>query len=412
MSEHAHGLRSYWDAFRLRNDVIAMLEMAEIEADPVERRRLLTFVIAGGNYGGVELASELSDYFDLLTKREYPRLDRKEFRILIVHSGERLLPELDQHHPKLAEYGAAMVQKNGIELRLGTKLVAATPEEAVTSAGERIPTRTIVSCTGMSVSPLIDQVPCERERPRGRVIADAFGRVVGATNTWAGGDCAAAPHPKGGTYPALALYAMAAGWRIGRNLERTVLGQPLKPAKFTGLGDAVSIGRRRAIGHLRGIPMAGFHGWLVWRTFLFGFMPTWDRKLRTLFEWVITPFFGRDVVNMRIQQPVGVGRELYEPGQDIVRQGDIGRRLYLIWKGEVEVVKRENGADEIVAVLGPGEHFGETAVFNNVRRTATVRAKSRVELVSLGRMEALALTEVSAPFGVDVKRRPGAPVQH
>ncbi|MGH9886438.1 MAG: FAD-dependent oxidoreductase [bacterium] len=408
LAEHAHRLGTYWDAFRVRNDIIGMLEMAEIETDPAERRRLLTFVIAGGNYGGVEVASELTEYFDLLTSREYRRLDRSEFRIVLVHSGERLLPELDQHYPKLAEYGARMVERNGIEVRLSTKLVAATPEEAVTSAGERIPTRTIISCTGTSVSHVIDQVPCERERPRGRVLADVFGHAIGAENTWAGGDCAATPHPKGGTYPALALYAMAAGWRIGRNIERTLLGRPLKPARFTGLGDAVSIGRRRAIGHFRGIPMAGLHGWIVWRLFLLGFMPTWERRLRTFADWILTPIFGRDVVNMRLQQPVGIGRELYEPGQEIVREGDIGRRLYLIWKGEVEVVKRQDGNDEsVVAVLGPGEHFGETAVFNNVRRTATVRARSRVELVSLGRAEAVALAQGSPAFGVDVKRQPG-----
>jgi NADH:ubiquinone reductase (H+-translocating) len=404
LAEHGHRLRSYWDAFRVRNDIIAMLEMAEIETDPAERRRLLTFVVAGGNYGGVEVASELSDYFDIVTRHEYPRLDRKEFRIILVHSGARLLPELDQHYPKLATYGMKMVEKNGIEVRLNTKLVAATPEEAVTSQGERIPTRTIISCTGMSVPSVIDQVPCERERPGGRVIADTFGRVAGAADgMWAGGDCAAAPHPKGGTYPPLAIYAMAAGWRIGRNLERTILGNPLKPARFTGLGDAVSIGRRRAIGHFRGIPMAGLHGWIVWRLFLLGFMPTWERRLRTLSDWLLTPLFGREVVNMRLQQPVGVGRELYEAGQEIVREGDIGRRLYLIWKGEVEVMK----GDQSVAILGPGEHFGEAAVFNNVRRTATVRAKSRVELVSLGRAEAMALSGASPVFDLDVRRTPG-----
>src|SRR5829696_498422 len=94
LAEHAHRLRSYWDAFRVRNDIISMLEMAEIESDPAERRRLLTFVIAGGNYGGVEVATELREYFDLLVRKEYPRLRREEFRVVLVHSGDRLLPEM------------------------------------------------------------------------------------------------------------------------------------------------------------------------------------------------------------------------------------------------------------------------------------------------------------------------------
>ena len=410
LAEHAHRLRSYWDAFRARNDMISMMEMAEIEADPDERRRLLTFVIAGGNYGGVEVASELTEYVDLLTRKEYPRIRREEFRIVIVHSGARLLPELDQHHPRLADYGARMVERNGIEVRLGTRLVAATPEEAVLSSGERIPTRTIISCVGMAMSPLLDRIPCEREHPGGRVLADACGRVAPPSSVWAGGDCAATPHPRGGTYPPLAIYAMAAGWRIGRNILRVIDGREPGPARFTGIGDAVSLGRRRAVGHFKGIPIYGFPGWVVWRVSLLAFMPTWDRRVRTLLDWLLTPLFGRDVVNMRLQQPVGVGRELYEAGQEIIRQGDIGRRLYLVLKGEVEVVKRDaTGAEEVVAVLAAGEHFGETAVFSNVRRTATVRARTRVELVSLGRSEAVALTESSASFGADVKRQPGRP---
>ncbi|HKG91841.1 MAG TPA: FAD-dependent oxidoreductase [Gemmatimonadaceae bacterium] len=420
LAEHAHRLRSYWDAFRVRNDIISMLEMAEIETDPAERRRLLTFVIAGGNYGGVEVASELSEYFDLLVRKEYPRLEREEFRIVLVHSGDRILPELGQHHPKLADYGQRITERSGIEVRLRTKLVAATPEEAVTSAGERIPTRTIISCTGTAMSPLLDQLRgAERERPGGgRVCTDACGRVAGAPEVWAGGDCAATPHPKGGSYPPLAIYAMAAGWRIGRNVLRVARGEAPKPARFAGLGDAVSLGRRRAVAHLKGIPFYGLPGWILWRIFLLGFVPTWDRRVRLVVDWVLTPLFGRDVVNMRLQQPVGLGREMYEAGQEVVRQGDIGRRLYLIWKGEVEVVKQEpNGAERLLAVLGPGQHFGETAVFSNVRRTATVRARSRVELVSLGRSEAVALSESSQQFAAAVRRLPGtgaeqAPVAH
>lgn len=412
VAEHALRLRSYSDAFRARNDIISALEMAEIETDPVERRRLLTFVVAGGNYGGVEVASELTEYFDILTRKEYPGLERDEFRVVLVHSGKRLLPELDEHFPKLAAYGARLVERNGIEVRLETRLVAATPEEAVTSAGERIPTRTIISCVGTEMSPLLDQVPGQRERPGGRVVDDEFGRVVGVENIWAGGDCAATPHPKVGTYPPVAIYAMAAGWRIGRNIVRTLEARPLEPARFTGLGDAVSLGRRRAVGHFRGLPLYGLPGWLLWRAMFLGFMPAWDRRIRTLVDWTVTPLFGRDVVNMRLQQPLGVARELYEPGQPIVRQGDIGRRLFLVFKGEVEVVKRDaDGVEHVLAVLGPGEHFGETAVFNNVRRTATVRARSRVELVSMGRAEAMALTEASRTFADEVRRTPGTPAR-
>ena len=96
-----------------------------------------------------------------------------------------------------------------------------------------------------------------------------------------------------------------------------------------------------------------------------------------------------------------------KPGQVIVRQGDVGRNLYAIWKGEAEVVHEGGDGDEqILAVLKDGDHFGEVAVFQKRRRTATVRAKTRVEVLSIGRSEAMALSSTMLPFGEVVRRRP------
>ena len=94
IAEHALRLKTYWDCFKVRNHILSMLEMAEIEEDPAERRRLLTFVIVGGGFGGVEVASELQDHVKQLAKKEYPRLRPEEVRVMIVHSGPRILPEL------------------------------------------------------------------------------------------------------------------------------------------------------------------------------------------------------------------------------------------------------------------------------------------------------------------------------
>ena len=104
------------------------------------------------------------------------------------------------------------------------------------SAGERLPTRTIITCTGMKPSPLLDQFPHERD-PRGRIVTDKFCRVPSATNIWAGGDCAAIPHPDGGVCPPLAHYAQKAGSHIGANILKTTAGHPLKPYSFNGLGE-------------------------------------------------------------------------------------------------------------------------------------------------------------------------------
>ena len=406
MAEHSLRVKTYWDCVKARSHVLSLLEMAELESDPEERRRLLTFVVVGGNFGGIEVASELANYFQVLVKNEFPRLDRKDFRVIVVHSGEEILPELGDSQPRLVKYARDYLAKNGVEFRLNTRLTAATSEEAVLNGEDRIPTRSVLSCAGSAFSPLLDSLPHEQDK-RGRLLLDVHGRVLGSDSLWAAGDCAAMPHPDGGVCPTIATYAMFGGKHVGQNMLRALSGKPLKPFRFSGVGEGCSIGHRRAVAHLKGIPLWGIPGWVAWRATFMYFIPSWDRKLRILLDWILTAFSGRDIANIRMNEPFGVRKEMYEPGQDIVREGDVGQQMYVISEGEVDVVRKAvDGGEEHLATLGPGQHFGEVAVFNDKRRTATVRARSRVRLLSLGGSEAQNLSSAMAPFGERIQSLP------
>jgi NADH dehydrogenase len=408
IGEHTLRLKTYWDCFKVRNHLLSMMELAEIEPNETERRRLLTFVVVGGGYGGVEVAAEIHDYIRVLAARDYRAVDPREARVIVVHSGERILPELHEAHPRLVRYAERYLAGRGLEFRLGLRLAAATPEEAVLSNGERIPSRSIISSAGTALSPLLEQLPFERD-DRGRLVTDEFTRVPGAENVWAAGDCAAVPHPRSGVCPPLAIFAMTQGRQVGRNILRAVRGRQLKPYRFVGLGDACGLGRRHAVAHIRGIEATGVLAWMLWRLTFLWYVPTFDRRMRIVLDWLVTPFVGRDIVEIRVREPFGLKREHYEPGQEIVRQGELGQRLYLIWKGEVEVVRENGTGHEVLARLGPGQHFGEIAVFQNVRRTATVRALTPVEVIAIGASEARTLSETVKPFGEAMTRRPGDP---
>lgn len=404
LEEHALLLRDYRDAWHTRNHLIQMMEMAAIEHDPEERRRLLSFVVAGGGFGGVEVATELDDWATRLCRSEFPDVDRDEVSVTLVHSGERILPELQGRHDKLVDKAERFIQRRTrLQLRTGRRVAAATATDVRLDDGTSIPTRTIISSTGTASSPLLDLLPFERDE-RGRVVADETVAVPGADRVWAGGDCAAVPHPHGGDCPQLALFAMMHGWRIGRNILRIEDGKAPKRFTFTELGDACALGQRRAVAHLRGIPITGFAGWLMWKAFLLAFVPAWDRRLRLLLDWFLTPLTGREITQLPLDDAVGLDRERFEAGQEVFAQGDMGRKLYLIWSGTVEVV--QDG--EVVATLGPGQHFGETAVFEEVRRTATVRAASEVELITMGKAHARTLSETLRSFGETVRMRPTA----
>ncbi len=408
IAEHTLRLKSFQDILMVRHHLIAMLELADIETDPVEQERLLSFVVAGGNYAGVEVASELMAFLPATARRNYPNIPIGKIRIRLLHSGDHILPELGTHFPKLQAYAEKALRDPHLEVITGIRLASATSEEAVLNDGRRISTRTIISCTGSKVAPVLDPLPFPKDRG-GRLMTDAFLRVPEADNLWAGGDCAAVPHPKGGTCPPLAIWAMTAGAQIGKNILRTLDGEPLRPYRFTGLGDACTLGRHRAVAHLKGITLRGFPAYLVWRLFMILYLPAWEKKARVIFDWTVGAVFGRDLVNMNVHQQVAVSPVMFEPGQDIVREGDIGQSLFIIKSGTVEVFKHlPEGGEEKVAELTSGAHFGEVAVFQRDRRTATCRAATRVELLHVRRETAVALSDSFSPVGNALRASPAS----
>ena len=201
LAEHAFKLKTYEELLNLRNHMISMFELADIEKDETERRRLLTFFVAGGGYAGTEIAGELSDLMRRLTKKEYKGINREECRVVLVHPGKTILPELygldgtgegAGAHPKLIEFGMQRMRDLGVEVMTSTKVAAATPEEVHLSNGDVIPTRTIISAVGTKVPPLVASMSVPKDE-RGRIRTTRTIQVEGYDDLWAGGDTAAVP---------------------------------------------------------------------------------------------------------------------------------------------------------------------------------------------------------------------------
>jgi NADH dehydrogenase len=399
LQEHAFKLRQYRDCFALKNHILAMFEQAEFETEEAERRRLLTFFVAGGGYAGTEVVGELADFARRLTRREYPRVRYDECRFILVHPGATILPELYGDHPKLVEYGEAHMRELGVEVRTNTRVEFATPNEVTLSNGERIPTRTIISTVGTRPNPLVAAMDLPKDE-RGRIRTDRSGRVVGHENVWAGGDCAAFPMPRGGDSPSVALYAYKHGSHIARNLRRTLIeGKRPKPFRFPGLGQGASIGRRTAVAELQGIEITGLLAWLIWRVLLTYYFPSWDRRLHLMADWLIWPLVGRDVVAMRVGEgsEYEVRHNVYQPAEIIVTEQRAGRYIHIIVEGEVEILHSARGQEAVLTTLGPGDHFGQRWLES--METESARAKTLVRTLAVRRDQAPQLQEVLRSTG-------------
>jgi NADH dehydrogenase len=410
LAEHALPFKYLGDALVLRNHTIHALEEADIEPDPELRRALLTFVVAGGGFSGVEAVAELND-FVRAGARSFRRINPAEIRVVLLHSGPLILPELPA---KLAQFAQNLLQRRGVDIHLETRLAAATAESAILNNGERIPTKTLVSTVPSAPNPLVAMLPCKRER--GRIVVNEFLEVPDYQGVWAVGDCAWVVDSKTGQpSPPTAQHAIREAACLARNLVATLRGEPKQAFAFEAVGKLVGLGHRSAVADILGLRLSGFLAWLLWRLIYLKKLPGFDRKLRVATDWFLDLVLPPDIVQLKTEKSVGFGREHFEPCEVIFRQGDRGDRLYIVVDGEVEMVKEEPGkSGEVLARLGAGECFGEMALVNDTPRMATARSVTSVNLLTVDRNGFQALFACHPPLRrmfqqlIEERLRPGS----
>ncbi len=394
LAEYALPFKYLGDALTLRNRVIHTLEEADIEQEPELRRALLTFVVAGGGFSGVEAVAELND-FVRAAARGFRNIRAEEIRVVLLHAGRLILPELPA---SLGEFAQRLLARRGVELRLNTRLAGATADTALLAGGDRIATRTLVSTVPAAPNPIVAMLPLPMDR--GRIVVDSGLEVPGSSGVWAVGDCAAVPDAKtGGLCPPTAQHATRQATHVARNIVAALRGEPKRAFAFTALGKMGSLGRRSAVAEILGVRLSGFLAWWLWRTIYLMKLPGLDRKIRVAADWTLDLVLPTDIVQLKTDRALAVRREYFEPGQVVFREGDRGDWLYVVTEGEVEVLK-DGGAAEPTPLrrLGPGECFGEIALVSDRPRSATVRATCATNVLAVDREAFQALFATLPPL--------------
>lgn len=381
LMEHALPFKYLGDALVLRNHVIQVLEEADNEPDPDVRRALLTFVVAGGGFSGVEAVAELNDFIRA-GARSFRNLRPQEIRVVLLHAGGLILPELPE---SLARFAQNLLAKRGVDIRLDTRLAGATAEAALLADGSRIPTRTLVSTVPSAPNPLVAALPLPMER--GRIAVDRHLEVPGVPGVWAVGDCAWIKDTKTGEpCPPTAQHAIREARCLARNIVATLRGTERQAFSFKALSKLGALGRRSAVAEILGIRISGFLAWWLWRTIYLMKLPGLDRKIRVAVDWTLDLLLPPDIVQLKLGAAGGIRREHFEPGEVVFREGDRGDRLYIVVDGEVEVLRGTPERDSaVLRRLGRGECFGEIALVSDAPRTATVRTCGRVNLLAVDR---------------------------
>jgi len=317
LGELAVAMKSLRDAIQLRAQILQHLEEANSEGDPAERRSLLTFVVAGGGFAGAETVAAVNDFVrDALPF--YPNLCEGMLRVLLVHSGPVILPELGE---SLGRYSEKVLEKRGVEIRLNTRVKSLTESKVFLTDGGAIPSRTLVWTAGTVPSPIIASLPCAKKR--GRLLVNEFLRVPDWPNVWAVGDCAFVPDIRnpGSSHPPTAQHAIREGKVVAHNIAAALSGRPQASFSFKTIGLLASIGRRMGVARVLGFNFSGFFAWWMWRTVYLSKLPGLDKKVRVAFDWTLDLLFSKDVCAVH---DLDQRRDFHWPGRARNRSGNNG----------------------------------------------------------------------------------------
>ena len=334
MAEYGWPMKNVADALRLRAALINRLEEANLVEDPGIRARLLTFVVVGGGYTGVETAGQI---FDFIRQAHgfYANLRASAPRVVLVHSRAELLGEIG---PELGAYARGVLQKRGVEIRLNSRVSAVTAGRVILADGSAIEANTVVTTIGSAPNPVAMDL-CRQigiEALRGRVPTDAAMRVPGVAALWAAGDGAAVPWSDRGRTresPQTAQFAFRQGMLLGRNICRVLRGAEPRPFRYRYMGQLATVGEREAVAEIFGFHFKGFAAWWLWRTIYLAKLPGTMRKLRVMIDWTFDLIFPRDISQL-LPPPEDTVRAIHlEKGETLFTQGAPCRGFFFIRQG-------------------------------------------------------------------------------
>jgi NADH dehydrogenase len=302
ITEYTVGMKTLADAFALRNRIIEMLERADLEQDPDERRALLTFVVGGAGFSGVETAGEIEDFVRRVRRRFYQKIGQDELRFHIVELKDRVLPEMPTD---MGDYAATKLRRRGYEIHLGTPMTEVREDGVIIGEGTFIPSRTVIWTGGVQPSPVVRESGIETDKAGRAVVKPTM--ETSRSGVWALGDCAIIPKAEeaGAFHAPTAQNAVREAKQLARNIVASIdrRADRVQPFRYDVLGTLASIGHHTGVGVVFGIRVRGWIAWFMWRGYYWSRVPGIGGKARVALDWFLNALFGSDPVQLKVDYP-------------------------------------------------------------------------------------------------------------
>jgi NADH dehydrogenase len=286
VARHGFGLKDIGDAVSIRNQVLTCFELAMLETDPERRRAKLTFIVVGGGPTGVEMAGALSELIRLVLVKDYPRLNIKDVRVLLLEATDRLLGAMPE---RLREAAGQTLWHKHIEVRFNATVADFDGTRVRLKSGEVIPANTLIWAAGVKAATLNQRLGLPAGR-QGRTLVTPTLQVPGHPEVYVVGD-AAYLEVNGEPLPMVAPVALQMAQTAARNITRAIRGMPAEAFRYRDPGTLATIGRNAAVAQIYGLQLTGFPAWVMWLVVHIIQLIGFRNKLFVLLNWAWDYFF-------------------------------------------------------------------------------------------------------------------------
>lgn len=295
IEKNSFTIKSLDDAIKIRNHIISMLEDADQETDPVLQQKLMTFVVVGGGFSGVETVGEINDFVRESAKKFYRNISHENIKIILVSAGDKILPEIGN----LGEYAKQALQKAGVTVYINTRLVDISNDIATLNNGEKISTVTVIWAGGNTVEDVIQKIDTAHNQS-GRLVVNEQLSLEDNPEVFALGDCVFSVDPRSGTpYPPTAQHAIRQAKTVAENLENKINGIGTQhDFIYDTKGSMAKIGKKDGVALLMGHEFRGITAWFIWKQYYLSTLPTNEKKIRVGLDWFVDLFFPRDITRL------------------------------------------------------------------------------------------------------------------
>ncbi len=291
--ENTWDYKSLQHAVELRERIIDLCEHADHTKDAAERRSMLTFVVVGGGYTGIELVTEIRDFLFRYAVHSYRGIQASEIRLIVLEASLEVLRGIG---PKLAAHARKRLDVKGIEVRTSARVTRVLEDSVEINGNETIEAQTIIWTAGVRACELIESLPGPHDRI-GRATVNAQLQLEGHPEIFVAGDSAAAVNAL--EAPRVAPVAMTQGRTAARNVHHLWRGEPLETYEYASKGMLVSLGMNFAVVSIGGIQVSGFFAWLFWNAVHLYKLVGLKKQVQVAGDWMLGLIFPRDATIVR-----------------------------------------------------------------------------------------------------------------